>query len=733
MAGFSQAHAGELPLPRRGGQASDPVVEAVAVFSRRVAEKLGRGGAEEDQLRGPTEELFRDLGHSMGLHVVPYGEVRMPEFGVRPDYAIDIGRDRVGFIELKAPNTGVPPNWTKDHKRNREQYERLRDVPNLLYSDGVHWRLLQADGRPSDVVTFDGNVAEGTLRPPHGGTFHELISRFLGWIPKPPLSLSKLIVTVAGPCRMLRGAVAELLSLEANAPGVGPLTQLAEDWRSLLFPSLADRDFPDAYAQTVTFALLLAREGGIDFEGKNLRDIAKQLGKQHPLMGRALHVLAHRDAVRQLKILDMLRIVIGAVDWQVLPQRDREKYWDLYEPFLSEYDKALRRRSGTYYTPEPVAGFMIDFVDQILRARLRCRHGFADDDVIAMDPAMGTGTFLVEVIRSVARTVTEEHDEQFTRDVLRDLYRRRLIGFERSAAPYVVAELRLHQTLKEVYKVEPPERSMRFLANTLDDPEQSGKHGLEYAEITESRDRANDVKRKTPIVAMIGNPPYVARAHRRDTAPWVEKPRPKEHSTSRSDQPSLDDFRLPGNGKMEYALGNTGTYFWRWCTWKVFDADPNHRAGVVALITTSAYLKGAAFAGMRRYLRETCDEGWIIDLSPDGQRSDVFTRVFRDVKEPVCIGIFVRTRNGSGQASPASVHYRALYGRREEKFASLTAGLALEGDGWLKCPTGWTDDFLPEDQSWASNLRIDDIVQWGESGVKPGLTWVYAPRPEVLE
>ena len=113
---------------------------------------------------------------------------------------------------------------------------------------------------------------------------------------------------------------------------------------------LADEDFPDAYAQTVTFALLLARDAGISFDGNDLREIAGQLMKQHPLMGRALHVLTHGEAVRQLKILDTLRVVIGAIDWQALPEVDRERYWDLYEPFLKTYDKGLRQRSGSYYT-----------------------------------------------------------------------------------------------------------------------------------------------------------------------------------------------------------------------------------------------------------------------------------------------------------------------------------------------------------------------------------------------
>jgi hypothetical protein len=95
--------------------------------------------------------LFLDLGDCLGLTVVPYGEVRLTDWGIRPDFAIDIGDDRIGFLELKAPGTGVPPDWKKNTDRNRRQYERMRDLPNLLYTDGTSWRLIGA-GRPPSVV-----------------------------------------------------------------------------------------------------------------------------------------------------------------------------------------------------------------------------------------------------------------------------------------------------------------------------------------------------------------------------------------------------------------------------------------------------------------------------------------------------------------------------------------------------------------------------------------------------
>ena len=107
------------PPPHHGTPATDRLVRPVAIYSQHLAEKMDRGGQSEDQLRAPIEQLFRDLGNALGIRVIPYGEVRMPEYGVRPDYAIDIDNDRIGYIELKAPSTGVPPNWKKQADRNR--------------------------------------------------------------------------------------------------------------------------------------------------------------------------------------------------------------------------------------------------------------------------------------------------------------------------------------------------------------------------------------------------------------------------------------------------------------------------------------------------------------------------------------------------------------------------------------------------------------------------------------
>src|SRR5262249_15907399 len=156
------------------------------------------------------------------------------------------------------------------------------------------------------------------------------------------------------------------------------------DWRKLLFPGLTHEEFADAYAQTVTFALLLARVDGIVFEDRGLGQIAAQLGKNHSLMGKALAVLTHDTVEGRSIVVETLKRVIGVVDWDTISDGSADSYLHLYEHFLEVYDSELRKRSGSYYTPTEVVSFMVCFVEDILKTRFGRPYGFAAEDVVVV-------------------------------------------------------------------------------------------------------------------------------------------------------------------------------------------------------------------------------------------------------------------------------------------------------------------------------------------------------------
>ncbi|WP_441156781.1 type ISP restriction/modification enzyme [Micromonospora sp. H33] len=712
----------------------DPVAADIAAFGAALTEKLNRGGDDEDQLRSPFETLLRQMARHIGVQAILYGEVRLHAIRARPDFAVDVGEARVGYVELKAPGRGVPATWRRPTKREREQWEKLKALPNVLYTDGLKWARYSYGELAGPVVELEGNLSDARkpLRS-QGSAFEALVKDFLLWEPEQPRSLAHLINVVAGLCRLLRDEVAVILADPRRDAAHEELSLLAADWRDLLFPELDDIGFADAYAQTVTFALLLARVDGIVFDETSLHEIARLLGKKHSLMGRALAVLTDSEATDELQMIDTLLRVIGCVDWSVIDDGRTDVHADLYERFLSIYDPALRRRSGSYYTPQPLAGAVVDIVDEILRARFERRWGLAADDVMVVDPAMGTGTFLVEVLRSVAATVDARQGIGARAPRLRRFFQERLVGFEIQTAPYAVAELRLHQAMKMQFQTELPPSEVRFLTDALEDPvAQQGRLRAGYRIIEKARREANRIKREVPVMVVIGNPPHVENTKGR--APWIEERRKVPLTRgSRVERPSLDEFRTPGGGRYESDLYGLPWCFWRWAIWKAFEAHPADPQGVVAFVTPASFIKGKSFEGVREYLRRTCDEGWIIELSPEGNRPQQNTRLFGpEVGRQLCIAIFARYGPGD-DSTPAMVHRLALTGTSADKIGRLD-GLNLEDPGWATCRDGWREPFLERSNSaWALYPNLTDLFPKSSRGVTAGRTWVYAPDPETLQ
>ncbi|MDX8052476.1 type ISP restriction/modification enzyme [Lentzea sp. BCCO 10_0798] len=720
------------PARRRSPLDADEFAAAVSEYGSALLPRMRGDGRNEDRLRLPMSKLFERLGDIVGLRVHVHDEVTITELSSRPDIAVDVPSGRVGYVELKAPGKGTPETsaW-RPHKHDREQWEKLKALPNLIYTDGSSFARYEKGSLVGSVAKLDGDLSRAGSRLTASDGFERLIRDFLFWRPPEPRSLRTIVTEVAPLCRLLRDQVLETLQKEKSTPGRKPFTGLASEWRDVLFPNPDGRDndtnFADSYAQAVTFALLLARVDGINFEGRTPWAIAEQLAKKHSLLGAALAMLANPKWVGHLNVVDSLVRVIGNVDWTHIQLGDADTYARLYETFLDDYDPALRRQSGTYYTPAPVARSMVAFVDQILKKRLGKKQGFAARDVTALDPAMGAGTFLAEVLESAASTLRRiRNSDAVPAAHLRELFANRLVGFELQAAPFAVAELRLHATLKSRYQVELPKDEPRFLTNALDNPyDQPFPLGQLYEVLMESREKANHHKRNTPVMVVIGNPPWREKAH--GAAPWLEQRRDPRKPIDTSNRPSLDEFRVPGAGRHEFNLSNMWTYFWRWSVWKAFEA--NDPAGVVALITPSAYLTSKAYAGMRQYLRRTADEGWIIDLSPEEHRADTSTRIFPVTQHKICIGIFVRAGDPQPE-TPATVHYQALPGTQAEKFAAL-AELSLDS-GWSDCSTGWQAALRPSDDAWETYPALGDLMPWQQPGITPNRNWVHAPDADTL-
>lgn len=706
---------------------------AVAEFGAASKEKLAGPGDREAAIRSPLESLLRSVGNAFGTEAVFHDEVRDTTRRVRPDYGVSVDRAMIGYLEVKAPGRRIDPSGFTGH--DLEQWNRQKDLPNLIYTNGTQWRLYR-DGEPFVLpVDFEGgsltDAGSGLNAPP---AFETLIRHFLSWKPEDINSVGVLVRAIAPLTRLLRGEVLDQLAEEQRAISEGspaweqPFMGLAADWRNLLFPQADDHTFADGYAQTVTFALLLAKTENMTLEGRSLHQVGAELDAEHSLMGRALQLLTDNVQEGFAVTLSLLVRVIDSVNWRRVRSGRRDMYLHLYENFLDEYDPELRKRSGSYYTPREVVDEMVRLTEEILVTRLDRPAGFLDEGVITIDPAMGTGTFLHTIIERSLERVEQREGAGAVPGAATSLAKS-LIGFELQMGPFAVAELRAADLFREK-RARLPEGGLKFyVTDTLDNPRtEQTRLGSGLERIAASRRAANVVKSTTPVTVVIGNPPYGERAE--GLGGWIEQDDP-----GLAIRAPLNDFKDPDMARHAHNLKNLYVYFWRWATWKVFESTPaalEGDAGIVCFITTSGYLGGPGFTGMREYLRRHSSEGWIIDLTPEGQRSDVRNRIFPGVQQPLAIGIFVR-RSGTSLNEPARILYQTVEGTRTEKFTSLSQ-IAVDGEAWKEARTAWTSSFFPApESSWDSFPALNDIFPWSSPGVTGNRTWPFNPSRDVLK
>lgn len=677
---------------------------------------------------------------------------------MRPDYAITVDGVLTGYVELKAPGKNIDPASFSKKSHEYRQWQRLRNLPNLLYTNGTEWRLYRY-GEPVltstgyDAVHVHGSFSgRGTLSAPDAlATF---FLNFLRWVPAPIKSADQLVETLAPLAALLREEM--LLGLaaqektykaeQAKARKKGEedevlppqLVGLRKDWRDTLAPSTSNEEFADSFAQTVVFSLVVALSEGHKLSLKTFSTIAVELRSKHGLLGNALSLLTdHLDEKSSLyNALAVIIRVMDAASWADISGGKSDVYLHLYEHFLKVYNPEQRKKTGSYYTPVEVVDQMVRLVDDALRTYLGKEHGLASEGVSVIDPAMGTGTYPLSVMHKVAKT---ESLAPAARTRALNRLAKNLYGFELQSGPFSVAELRLNQTLKELGAevAEVPEDGLNlYVTDTLGDPyaKQKPLNGHTLRLLSQLSNKATRVKREVPIQVCIGNPPYKDKAE--GMGGWVESGFRSPDVAS----PILDDFRAQGMGKYEYVLKNLYVYFWRWAFWKVFEdsfhalegqPDSAQHAGVVCFITADGYLHGPGFAGMREYIRRSSSRGWIINVTPEGLRPPAKNAVFA-IETPVSIALFLREEN-TDEETPADIRYIALHGTFAEKIEALAA-LNLDSAEFEPVRSGWGDKFAPEaGGDWDSYPELPDFYASCFPGVKPNKTWVYAPSESVLQ
>ena len=697
---------------------SEEANEYLVTFANAIREKFSSVlvGQPEDQLKNPTENLVRSLGAQLGHTLNVITEATAEDIG-RPDMAVAVDGALAGHIELKKPGTGADPTRFAGH--NAQQWRKFQELPNLIYTDGNAWALYRSGQRVGDIVDIGDIDQRGIrgLKQEATSDFLTVIRQFLTWEPITPASPRALAELLAPLCRFLRDDV-----LQAARNSDSALAQLAYEWRSTLFPDATDEGFADAYAQTLTYALLLARfDGASDLRPSRA---AETLSHKHKLLGHVLTLLADPQTRREIGTgVDILVKVIGAVDPARLMERDPDPWLYFYEDFLAAYDPRMREERGVYYTPVQVVRCQVRLVGQLLVERFGKAMTYADDEVVFLDPAAGTGTYPLAAITEAVDRVRARYGAGAVPQRATTLAKN-VHAFELLVGPYSVAHLRVTQKLQEAGATLPDDGVHVYLTDTLESPDVAppGRLPLSLRPLVDEHRRAGKVKRETRVLVCMGNPPYSRQAF--DASEGTDDPE------ARLDR-LLGDFIRLARGRTMFShiasLYNTYVYFWRWALWKVFETTDS--PGIVSFITASSYLNGPGFLGMREVMRHVFDELWIIDLEGGSLGARRTENVFA-IQTPVAIAIGVRY-GGPSPDTPATAHYVKTTGSREEKLAKLDSVQSFDDLDWQECSTDWIAPLIPAGRgAFSSWPLLTDLFPWQTPGVKVGRTWPIATTAE---
>nr|MBA3531881.1 N-6 DNA methylase [Ardenticatenales bacterium] len=381
----------------------------------------------------------------------------------------------------------------------------------------------------------------------------------------------------------------------------------------------------------------------------------------------------HLKPLRLAEVLSLAGALLNRVERERFFANFEEAYavQYFYEPFLEAFDPELRKALGVWYTPPEIVRYQVERVDQVLRDELGLPDGLADERVYILDPACGTGAYLVEVLKRIGTTLAEQGEEGLIGATLKQAVQSRVFGFELLPAPFVVAHLQLGLLLQRLGAPldEEQERAGVYLTNSLTGWKAGAEQGQsEFPELDAEGAAANSIKRDAPILVVLGNPPYNAFA---GVSPQEEKGLVRPYKEGLIDVWGIKKFNLDELYVRFFGLAER----------RIAEMTG---MGVVSYISNFSYLSEPSFVVMRQRLLAGFDKLWFDNLNGDsretGKRTpeglpdpSVFSTEYNreGIRKGTAICLLVR----KAQRAPLpQVYYREFWGTRkkQELLESLT-------------------------------------------------------------
>lgn len=629
-----------------------------------------QGDAREESFYPALADMLNKMADATKKPQVHVTTLPRPTEGGNPDFRLWNGTDRIiGYIEAKKPT-----EERLDIIENSEQLKRYRETfPNLILTNFLEFRLYRNGERVETVLSGRPIVLNklGTTPPlENQDALYTLLNRFLEFALPQTFTAESLAVELAKRTRILRDVIGDQLRDEQDSRIAG----FFEAFQTYLIGSLTPDDFADLFAQTITYGLFAARTRSSD--GFNRRIAFDNIPHTIGVLRDLFRYISLDELPDQLAwCVDDLAEVLAVADAPGIlghyyrKGKGSDPIVHFYETFLSQYDPDERERRGVYYTPEPVVGYIVRSMHGLLKTEFEKRDGLASDGVTLLDPAAGTMTFVARAAQQAVAEFEAKYGSGGRTDFIRSHILKNFYALELMMAPYAVGHLKMSFFLEELgHRLDDNERVPFYLTNTLDteELEQSRLPGL--SALAEESRLAGAVKKQTPILLILGNPPYSG--HSSNTGDWI-----RELIDGKMVEGELIGGYKQVDGeplgeKNPKWLQDDYVKFLRFAQWKIEQAG----RGAVGMITNHSYLDNPTFRGMRQSLMHTFDDIYILDLhgnslkketAPDGSPDK---NVF-DIRQGVAIAFFVK--RGAKKKRDAILHHAERYGTRESKYDYL--------------------------------------------------------------
>ncbi|MBI1402288.1 MAG: DNA methyltransferase [Porphyrobacter sp.] len=654
------------------------------------------GQTTEHSFRPALERLFKSIDPALTVINEPR---RTVDVGA-PDFVFQRGDVAIGWCEAKDIGKDIRKFATGDYsKAQKERYRK--GLPNLIYTNGLDFEFIR-DGEHVTFVSIADLAPNLPAKPDAFATLQTRLAEFAHVTPLSVTSSKRLAELMAGKAALIKdimgnALVADMKAKDADEPATDLIGQY-EAFKANLIHDITVEEFADIYAETIAYGLFAARLHDETPKTFNRAEALELLPKSNPFLRELFIYIAGPNLDDRLRrVVDDLCAVFLATDMDKVLRhfgkvtKRQDPFLHFYEDFLAEYNPAKRKARGVWYTPEPVVNFIVRAVDEVLKTEFGLADGLADTSRISidwdtgqtdkngkpatirkevhrvqiLDPATGTGTFLAEVVKLVAERVKGVAPGQWSQYVERDLIPR-IHGFELLMASYAMCHMKLDMILTGLgYKPSGnPPRLGVYLTNSLEEGERVDQtlFGLSRAIANEAK-AASDIKRQTPIMCVIGNPPYSGISQ--NNGEWITG--------------LIEDYKYVDGvhfGERKHWLQDDYVKFIRFAESMI----AKNGEGVLGFITNHGYLDNPTFRGMRWHLMNTFDRIYVLDLHGNSLKQEVAPRgvVDRNVFDimqgvAIIVGVKKRRRDKKPKAL-GEVFHGQLWGAREGKYEALWGG-----------------------------------------------------------